>query len=463
MGKRIRPIRARPWPERPVSEANKSGNDSAATTADSHLLALPLIVGCMDSSDPAQVGGVTDAEATAEGDARGPAENTSGDQVSVGLVFSAGGAAAEAWHAGVVGALHQVTAWDARRAELILGTSAGAITGLCLRAGIPPADLYAHRCGKPVSDEGQAIIDRVVTPYREGRSERDWSEQGPQSPTLVARSLWPPWQARPLHAAVGLLPRGTRTTGALQQRMAELHPEQWPAERFWVPAVRLSDGERVVFGRDDLQATAAEAVRASCAVPALFEPVTVDGRRYIDGGLHSYTNADLMGPPAFDLVVVSSPMSGTAGWSTVRGSLSDAWTSARSGVGLAEPKPPSPQAAGQAWWSEALELAWDDGRAMRAARRQWVDDKLREEVDGLRRRGTAVLVVEPDADGVELVDTGSGEDVDRTGHGSEKADHDDPMWVWRAGMAAAADRTVRSLLADRDNRRLAGLLRRAAS
>ena len=409
----------------------------------------------MDSSEPPQPGGVAGAEATAEGDAPSPAGNAPGDQVSVGLVFSAGGAAAEAWHAGVVGALHRVTGWDAGTAELILGTSAGAITGLCLRAGIPPADLYAHRRGEPVSDEGQAIIDRVVTPYREGRNERDWNEQGPQSPTLIARSLWPPWQARPLHAAVGLLPRGTRTTEALQQRMAELHPEPWPAKPFWVPAVRLSDGERVVFGRDDLQATAAEAVRASCAVPVLFEPVTVDGRRYIDGGL--------MGPPAFDLVVVSSPMSGTAGWSRVRGSLSEAWTSARSGVGLGEPKPPGPQAADQAWWSEALELAWDDGRAMRAARRQWVDDKLREEVEGLRRRGTAVLVVEPDADGVELVDTGSGEDVDRTGHGSEKADRDDPMWVWRAEMAAAADRTVRSLLADPDHNRLARLLRRAAA
>ena len=417
----------------------------------------------MDSSERARLNGVEDAEIVDTADAPGPSEVGSVDQVSVGLVFSAGGAAAEAWHAGVVGALHKATGWDARRAELIMGTSAGAITGLCLRAGIPPADLYAHRRGQPVSDEGQAIIDRVVTPYSEGRSERARSEQGPQSPTLVARALWPPWQARPLHAAVGLLPRGTRTTEALQQRMAELHPEPWPAERFWVPAVRLSDGERVVFGRDDLQATAAEAVRASCAVPVMFEPVTVDGRRYIDGGLHSYTNADLMGPPAFDLVVVSSPMSGTAGWSRVRGSLSEAWTSARSGVGLGEPKPPSPQAADQAWWSEALGLAWDDGRAMRAARRQWVDDKLREEVDGLSRRGIAVLVVEPDADGVELVDRGSSEDVDRTGHGSEKADHDDPMWVWRAEMAAAADRTVHSLLADRENRRLAGLLRRAAA
>ena len=413
----------------------------------------------MDSTEPDRLDGVSDAEIVDEAAAPGPSEGGSGDRISVGLVLSAGGAAAEAWHAGVVRALHDVTGWDARSADLILGTSAGAITGLCLRAGIPPADLYAHRRGEPVSDEGQAIIDRVVTPYSEGRSERDWTAQGPQSPTLVARALWPPWQARPLHAAVGLLPRGTRTTEALQQRMAELHPEPWPADRFWVPVVRLSDGERVVFGRDDLQATAAEAVRASCAVPVLFEPVAVDGKRYIDGGLHSYTNADLMGPPAFDLVVVSSPMSGTAGWSAVRGSLSEAWTSARSGVGLGEPRP---QTADRVWWSEALERAWDDGRAMRAARRQWVDDKLNEELDGLRRRGIAVLVVEPDADGVERVDTGSGEDVDRTGHGSEKADRSDPMWVWRAEMAAVADQAARRIVTDRDNRRQAGLLRRAA-
>ena len=423
------------------------------------LAAGPLIVGCMDSTEPDRLDGVDDAARVDEAATPSPSEDGSGGRVSVGLVLGAGDEAALSWHAGVVGALQEVTGWDARSSDLILGTSAGAITGLCLRAGIPPADLYAHRRGETVSDEGQAIIDRVVTPYREGRRELDWTEWRPQSPTLVARALWPPWQARPLHAAVGLLPRGARTTESLQRRMAELHPEPWPEAHFWVPAVRLSDGERVVFGRDDLQATAAEAVRASCAVPVRFEPVAVDGKRYIDGGLHSYTNADLMGPPAFDLVVVSSPMSGTAGWSAVRGSLSEAWASARSGVGLGEPRP---RAGDRVWWSEALERAWDDGRAMRAARRQWVDDKLNEELDRLRRRGTAVLVVEPDADGVELVDTGSGEDVDRTGHGSERADHRDPTWVWRAETAAAADQAVRRIVTDRDNRRPVGLLRRAA-
>ena len=173
-----------------------------------------------------------------------------------------------------------------------------------------------------------------MTPYTEGHSERDWAEHRPQSPTMTARALWPLGQVRPLHAAVGLLPRGTRTTEALEQRMAELHPEPWPARRFWAAAVRLSDGERVVFGRDDVQTTAAEAVRASCAVPIRYEPVTVDGRRYVDGGVHSYTNADLMGPPAFDVVIVSSPMSGPPGWPEVRDGLSKAWTSTLAGLGL---------------------------------------------------------------------------------------------------------------------------------
>lgn len=423
-----------------------------------------------DSSGEASSGDGSSGEHTSGEDSSGEhisGDGSSGEQISVGLVLSAGGATAEAWHAGVVRALHEVTGWDARSAELILGTSAGAITGLCLRAGIPPRDLYALRRGEPVSDEGQALLDRVVTPYREGRSDRDWNEQGPQSPSMVARAMWPPWQTRPLHAAVGLLPRGTRTTESLAQRMAELHPAAWPAARFWVPAVRLFDGERVVFGRDDDEATVAEAVRASCAIPALFEPVTVGGRRYIDGGLHSYTNADLMGPPSLDVVVVSSPMSGTAGWSEVSGGLCRAWTSARTGVGLGDRNSPGPgtsdSSPGRAWWSEALDLAWSDGRAMRAARRQWVGDKLRDEVESLRRRGTAVLVVEPDAESVELIDDRRTDATGRSGHSSPTPDADDAPQHDRAALAAAADQIARRVVAGREARRVADLLRRAAN
>ena len=36
------------------------------------------------------------------------------------------------------------------------------------------------------------------------------------------------------------------------------------------------------------------AVASSCAVPGLFPPITINGRRYIDGGMRSATNADLV-------------------------------------------------------------------------------------------------------------------------------------------------------------------------
>ena len=382
------------------------------------------------------------------------------DQVSTGLVLSAGGAAAEAWHAGVLRATQEATGWDARCADLVVGTSAGAITALCVRAGLSPSDLYARHRGDPLSDEGQALLDRIVTPYSEGRRDRGGVEHGPQAPALAARALWPPWQARPLHAAVAMMPRGTRTTEVLEQRLSELHPEPWPKQRMWLTAVRLSDGERVVFGRDDIDVSAAAAVRASCAVPARYEPVELDGERYVDGGLHSYSNADLMGPPAFDVVLVSSVMSGEPGWSQVRGSLETAWVATLGGLGLGERRSPAGQGdpapqdkpagnTNRAWWSKALGEAWSDGRALRAARRQWVDDKLRAEVDGLRRRDIAVLVVEPDPDGVELIDAAT------SGHEAEGDDS-------RLGLIAAlAYRTAQRRLSEASAARIADRLMRA--
>jgi NTE family protein len=53
----------------------------------------------------------------------------------------------------------------------------------------------------------------------------------------------------------------------------------------------------------------ASAVAASCAIPAYFTPVDIGGTSYVDGGVHSPTNADLLAPCDLDLVVVSSPMS----------------------------------------------------------------------------------------------------------------------------------------------------------
>ena len=48
---------------------------------------------------------------------------------------------------------------------------------------------------------------------------------------------------------------------------------------------------------------------ASCAIPGFFRAVEIDGRRYVDGGLHSASNLDVLEDERLDLVIALNPMS----------------------------------------------------------------------------------------------------------------------------------------------------------
>lgn len=222
-----------------------------------------------------------------------------------------------AFHAGVLSELAEQTGWDPRHAEVIVGTSAGSGTGAMLRAGLPASDLRAEVVGGRLSTEGlriQAQARRAggaqtTLPLR--RARRPFSLR-PQvtSPGILVRAATRPWEARVGLLATAFFPTGTVPTDVISAGLVSLFPSGWPAEPLWVVAVRLSTGVRVVFGRDDgAVAGVADAVAASCAIPGFFEPVVIDGERYVDGGAHSPTNADLLAGHGLDLVVVSSPMS----------------------------------------------------------------------------------------------------------------------------------------------------------
>jgi NTE family protein len=72
-------------------------------------------------------------------------------------------------------------------------------------------------------------------------------------------------------------------------------------------------GKRVVFGQTSApEADLAEAVAASCAIPGFFEPVLIHGRRYVDGGLHSLCNLDLLEDSNVDVVICISAMTSGA-------------------------------------------------------------------------------------------------------------------------------------------------------
>jgi NTE family protein len=80
----------------------------------------------------------------------------------VGLVLGAGGVVGQAYQAGVLAGLEREAAWDPRDAELIVGTSAGSVTGAALRVGVPATDLAAMGVGRSLSRRGGALLERIL-------------------------------------------------------------------------------------------------------------------------------------------------------------------------------------------------------------------------------------------------------------------------------------------------------------
>jgi NTE family protein len=229
--------------------------------------------------------------------------------VRIGLVLGAGGSVGLAYHGAVLGALAELTAWDPRTAAVMVGTSAGSISAAMLRGGLPAADLMRITEGLPLSAEG-ARIAAIGRPHRPRAHAADVLRMRPVADLLgavhglshVGSHSFGSWMA-------ALLPAGGVQTDAISTGIDTLHSGGWPADPLWLCAVRLRDGKRVVFGRADAPGVpVGQAVAASCAVPGYFRPVSIEGRRYIDGGVRSLTNADLGRDADLDLVLVSSPL-----------------------------------------------------------------------------------------------------------------------------------------------------------
>jgi NTE family protein len=230
-------------------------------------------------------------------------------------VLGAGGIVGQAYHAGVLAAIEEHTGWDPRTADLVVGSSAGSLTGASLRIGVPTRDLFAAAVGEPLSDEGGFLAALAedgpdITPYEPGKLLRRW-----RAPTrdLVTRTIRRPWAFRPSVAAITLLPPGWVDLTDLGDALTPFLDVPWPPG-LWICAVRRDDGARVVFGRPGApEAPVGRAVAASCAIPTYFAPVEINGHEYVDGGVHSPTNADVLRREQLDLVIVSSPMSAAHG------------------------------------------------------------------------------------------------------------------------------------------------------
>jgi NTE family protein len=235
--------------------------------------------------------------------------------MSVGLVLGAGGVMGGAWITGALQALATETGWDPATADHIVGTSAGSMLGALLAAGVPPWFMVAHSAGESFEGLVDAEGRRPDTADRSGGARytmhRAWPRLLLGSPALARRVITHPRSVSPIGSLIALGPRGVISTEPLKEIVRRVVPSGWaPHPNFWAVAADYATLERVAFGSPGApEAELADAVAASCAVPSFYHPVEIGGRLYLDGGINSVSNMDLLAGAGLDLVICLNPMS----------------------------------------------------------------------------------------------------------------------------------------------------------
>jgi NTE family protein len=237
----------------------------------------------------------------------------------VGLVLGAGGVVGASWLIGALDALESQTGIAPGDADVVVGTSAGSVIGSLAAAGIPPALLSAYASGEPLKDfedVEQVLAEQLDAIERESpdrfRLQLALPPIGPGSWRMALATLRHPLRHSPTVVLGGWLPRGVLSTRPIRGLVDRLVGEAWP-DSLRVVTCDYRTGRRVVFGSDIAPgARPSDAVAASCAIPGFYHPVKIGGRRYVDGGVCSVSNLDLLVREEVDVAICLNPSSSTA-------------------------------------------------------------------------------------------------------------------------------------------------------
>ncbi|MDP9346213.1 MAG: patatin-like phospholipase family protein, partial [Actinomycetota bacterium] len=233
----------------------------------------------------------------------------------VGLVLGAGGVVGASWLIGALEGLEAETGWTGAEAERIVGTSAGSVIGALTAAGVSPELMGAYASGASLDGYAEAEARAGSRKDRDTGSEyrlsRSLPPLGPGSWRLIAGTLRHPRKHNPAAMLAGWLPRGFVSTAPIQRLVESYIHDAWPAHpSYWAVAADYATGRRTAFGSDGApEARVGEAVAASCAIPGFYHPPRISGRRYVDGGICSNSNLDLLAGRGLDLVLCLNPMS----------------------------------------------------------------------------------------------------------------------------------------------------------
>ncbi|MFF7209564.1 patatin-like phospholipase family protein [Streptomyces sp. NPDC008238] len=193
------------------------------------------------------------------------------------LVLGGGGVAGIAWTTGLLAGLADA-GQDVTGAEVLVGTSAGATVAAQLGSGLSLDELYARQT-EPGLQSAEIMAEVDLTDFGAG----------------IAEVLQGAASVPDMRRAVGEYALGAETVPEAERRRviaSRLPSHDWPASRtVRIVAVEAHTGRPQVFDASS-GVDLVDAVAASCAVPGIWPPVTIDGRRFVDGGVRSASNAD---------------------------------------------------------------------------------------------------------------------------------------------------------------------------
>jgi NTE family protein len=192
--------------------------------------------------------------------------------MSRALVLGGGGPVGIGWESGLaVGLTGEGIHFGA--ADLIVGTSAGSVVGAQLALAMDLNEGIARMAGAPLPVvEGGAGIEALMTAMAEAMASGASPEEGRIALGRVAT------EAKTVTEDVFL--------GAFDL----VAGQAWP-EAYACTAVDVETGDFQLWDSTsgvDLR----HAIASSCSVPGVFPPITIGGKRYMDGGMRTALNAD---------------------------------------------------------------------------------------------------------------------------------------------------------------------------
>lgn len=225
-----------------------------------------------------------------------------------GLVLGGGGVLGAAWTVGALTALQEQLGIDAREFDEYVGTSAGSVLAALLACGAGVDQLREHQLGSEIS-AGPLAGFHYDHDTAAGGSRPTRPRAALGAPAVIRRGVSGLRRLPPTTVISSFLPVGTGRLDRVGALIRHVAPSGWaPRAGLTVVALDYDASERIAFGREGApQADLADAVMASCAIPAWYEPVGINGRRYVDGGAWSSTNIDLMVGLDLDEVYVLAP------------------------------------------------------------------------------------------------------------------------------------------------------------